>query len=239
MSSALAASIRPTSSLGWQHEREAVVNRRTWIAASLGVAACVSLLTAGSAAAAPNGISGAPALVEVSSGGFSPSPVQIYYRDASSQADSGTITWDFFNAASSPMTVTDQSGLGLYDTGPRHSPYKFTHVFTMAGIFPYSSTTTGTKSGVWVHMVRTPGSAPLGSSFTVRWASGRRTNCVFDVEIKHQGSPHWTYLRIGTTSLSTAFTPHKTGWNAIRSRVRNTVTHKASYFSPAVLIHVT
>jgi hypothetical protein len=62
---------------------------------------------------------------------------------------------------------------------------------------------------------------------------------VFDVEIKHQGQARWSYMRFATTALSTSYTPRKTGWYAIRSRIRSKATNRSSGFSPAVLIHVT
>jgi hypothetical protein len=219
------------------------LNLRSSAVAAL--AASVSLFTAavGTAAArpaTPDAVSGAPAFVGVGNGSYTPPITSIYYRKADSAADTGSVTWSFENSAGAGnMSATDSTGLGLFDTGPRHASYKFTYVWKWAGTYPYHSTTTGTKGAIKVLMVRKPGTAALGKSFTFNWASAGRTNCVFDVEIKHQGAPHWSYLRFATAALSTTYRPRKTGWYAIRARMRNKVSNKFSGFSPAVLIHVT
>lgn len=203
------------------------------------VAACMIATAVEQAAAQPANVSGAPAQVLVGPGSYSPPTVTIIYRHAQSLADSGAVDWSFQNASSSPMTVTDKTGLGLFDTGSRHSPFKFAYVFNWAGTYPFRSTTTGTVGGVRVDLVRKPGTAALGSAITFRWALSGRTNCVFDVEIKHQGQAHWSYMRFATTALSTTYTPKKTGWFEVRSRLRNKTTNRSSGFSPSVLVHIT
>ena len=179
-------------------------------------------------------------MVGVGYGNFSLKPVNIYYRSARGAPDSGEVLWMFENSsAAGDMTVTDKSGLRLYNSGPHHSPYQFHYTWHWAGSYPFESTTTGTKDTVKVHMVRSPRSGAPGTVFTVKWASAGRTNCVFDVEIKRPGRAHYSFLKFGTTALSGSFTPKNAGYYVIRSRMRNTKTGKFSGFSPGALIHVT
>jgi hypothetical protein len=89
-----------------------------------------------------------------------------------------------------------------------------------------------------VHMVRSPGRGPLGTTFLLKWASALRTNCAFDVEVKKPGVV-WKYLSFGTTHLSMGYRPTVKGWYGIRVRLRNTVSKKFSGFSPTVLLDVT
>jgi hypothetical protein len=183
-------------------------------------------------------ISGAPSPVYVGPGFYSPTSVNVYYYHARSLPDSGMVTWTFGNPSSQDMSVTDSTGLNLYNSGSHHSPHSFSFTWKWAGTYPYHSTTNGAKGAVKVHMLRNPGRAALGTTFVLKWASALRTGCAFDVEVKKPGVP-WSYLRFGTTLLSYGYRPTVKGWYAIRTRLRNKTTNKSSGFSPVVLIDVT
>jgi hypothetical protein len=205
--------------------------------------AFITVCTVGASAqaepATPN-ISGAPASILVGYGTFTPSSVDIYYQHARDLPDSGMVTWTFGNSSSAgDMSATDSTGLSLYNSGPHHSPYSFSFTWKWAGTYSYHSTTIGTNGVVKVHMLRSPGSGALGTTFVLKWASAVRTNCVFDVEVKKPGATKWSYLTFGTTHLSQGYRPTVKGFYAIRTRLRNTTSHKFSGFSPAVLIDVT
>ena len=136
------------------------------------------------------------------------------------------------------MSVTDSTGLNLFNSGVHHSPHSLTFIWKWAGTYPYHSTTNGAKGVVKVHMVRSPGRGALGTTFVLKWASALRAGCVFDVEVKKPGVA-WSYLRFGTTLLSYGYRPPVKGWYAIRARLRNKTTNRSSGFSPVVLIDVT
>jgi hypothetical protein len=213
------------------------VNGRT---ALVLLAAMGILSTVGASAQAMPGtpsISGAPAQISVGSGNYSPITTNIYYLRARNSPDSGMVTWNFLNVAN--MSATDSTGLKLYDSGQHHSPYHYSFTWKWAGNYPFHSTTTGTKGVVKVHMVRSPATGALGTTFVLKWASALRTNCVFDVEVKKRGAANWSYLRFGTTLLSVGYRPVARGFYAIRTRLRNTTLNKSSGFSPAALIDVT
>ncbi len=215
------------------------MNPRPSILAMPLAAGAMFLAAACPAVAQPSSVSGAPAQVGVGPGSFSPKVATIYYYHAFGPPDSGTVKWSFENSSSTPMSVTDSTGLGLYNTGSHSAGYSLTYIFKWAGTFPYHSVPTPAVGAIRSDMVRSPGTAPLGSAITFKWASAGRTNCVFDVEIKHQGQLHWAYMRFATTALSTAYTPKKTGWIEVRARIRNKNTNKSSGFSPSVLVHIT
>jgi hypothetical protein len=113
---------------------------------------------------------------------------------------SGEVEWDFINLAGSPMSVTDSTGLKLFDTGPRHSPATFHYIFKWAGNYPYHSTSDGTRGLVRVTMTRHPGKGALGTGFTLTWASAGRKNCVFDVEVHRPGATRWGFAKFATTN---------------------------------------
>jgi hypothetical protein len=207
------------------------------------LAAVVTVCTVGASAQAepvtPN-ISGAPAPISVGYGTFTPTNVDISYQHAHGLPDSGMVTWTFGNSSSSgDMSATDSTGLGLYNSGQHHSPYSFSFTWKWAGTYHFHSTTTGTNGVVRVHMLRSPGRAALGTTFVLKWASALRTNCVFDVEVRKPGATKWSYLAFGTKHLSQGYRPTVKGFYAIRTRLRNTTSHKTSGFSPVVLIDVT
>jgi hypothetical protein len=203
----------------------------------LGSAVLVALAAAGVLPQAAGArVSAAPVLVAVRPGQYSTPKVTIRYPVG---VYSGEVEWDFINLAGSPMSVTDSTGLKLFDTGPRHSPATFHYIFKWAGNYPYHSTSDGTRGLVRVTMTRHPGKGALGTGFTLTWASAGRKNCVFDVEVHRPGATRWGFAKFATTALTGTFTPRAVGWYAIRSRIRNTVTKTYSKFSPSVLIHVT
>jgi hypothetical protein len=177
-----------------------------------------------------------PAVVSVGPSSFSPTKVTIRYPGG---IYSGEVMWFFSNAALFPTSVTDSTGLNLYDTGQRHSPYEFNHIFRWAGDYPYRSTTNDAKGIIRVAMSRHPHAGSLGTAFSLTWASARRRNCVFDVEVHRRGAAHWSFLKFGTSALTGTFTPRSTGVYAVRSRLRNTVSKAYSKFSPSVFIDVT
>lgn len=190
--------------------------------------------------ATPSSISGAPVPVYVLYGSFNPAIASIYYYHARAQPDSGMVTWTFGNPSSTgDMTVTDSTGLNLYNSRKHHSPYSFSVVWKWAGTYRYHSSTTGTNGKVKVYMVGRPARAALGTTFVLKWAHALRTNCVFDVEVRRPGSTHWGYLTFGTRLLSEGYRPGAKGFYAIRARMRNTISHKASGFSPIVFLGVT
>jgi hypothetical protein len=92
----------------------------------------------GSAQAMPvtASISGAPALISVGPGSYSPATAQIYYYHARGLPDSGQVTWAFSNASIQDMSVTDSTGLNLFSTGLHHSPYNFSFDWKWAGSYP-------------------------------------------------------------------------------------------------------
>jgi hypothetical protein len=214
------------------------VNGRT----ALVVLAAVGIVsTAGPSAQAmpttPNVISGASRMVVIGNSYLPPTSNILYYQ-ARGAPDSGMVTWKFLNGSIQDMSVTDSTGLNLYDSGQHHGPRSFAFTWKWAGTYHYHSTTNGANGVVRVHVVRSPAGGALGTSFVLKWASALRTGCVFDVEVKKPGVP-WSYLRFGTTLFSYGYRPTVKGWYALRTQLRNKTTNKSSGFSPVVLIDVT
>src|SRR6478609_7361314 len=102
----------------------------SWFAA-VGLVIALAAIAATTAVAAPIGrvVEAAPQSVSVGASSFSPKRVTISYPHG---AYAGEIMWFFSNASAFPMSVTDSTGLNLYDTGPRHSPYQKNFIFKWA-----------------------------------------------------------------------------------------------------------
>jgi diguanylate cyclase (GGDEF)-like protein len=68
------------------------------------------------------------------------------------------------------QSVTDTTGMGLYDSGARAFVSPFAYTFTAAGDYPYRSTTTGITAAYKI-LPFAPRTGATGMPFTVRWAS--------------------------------------------------------------------
>lgn len=135
----------------------------------------------------------------------------------------GTVVWDFTAAARS-HTVTDRSGMGLFDSGivsPGGPSFEFE--FPAAGSYPYTCTlhVDAMNGHVDVPVRVWPESGPLGRMFTVRWASERASDgYVYDVQIKEPGGG-WTRWRAGTTIARAPLEPEREGEFRFRARLRS------------------
>ena len=144
-----------------------------------------------------------------------------------------TISWQF--AGPSAQSVTDATGMGLFDSGVHSffSSYSFT--FTAAGTYPFRSTTSALTGSIKVLPSVSPGSAPAGSPFTVTWASAPpATGYKFDVRYRRDGSASWTTWQSQVAALSAQYVPSKAGKYSFEARLVNTAT--ASDWSSPVIV---
>jgi virginiamycin B lyase len=148
-----------------------------------------------------------------------------------------TVQWTFFGP--SVESVTDASGMGLFDSGPRGFVSAFSYEFTAAGGYPYRS-----ASGVaatYKILPAVPARAAAGAPFTVRWAS--RTpdpGFAYDVRYRPPGATGWTTWQAGTTAPSESFAPAVAGTYLFEARLvdTNTAPETASLWSPAATTQV-
>lgn len=135
----------------------------------------------------------------------------------------GTVVWDF-TAAERSHTVTDRSGMGLFDSGivaPGGPSFAFE--FRAAGSYPYTCIlhVEVMNGHVDVPVRVWPETGRLGRTFSVRWASERaRDGYVYDVQIKEPDAT-WSRWRSGVTIARAALVPERAGEFRFRARLRN------------------
>src|SRR4051812_13494314 len=123
----------------------------------------------------------------------------------------------------SQHTVTDTTGMGLFDSGPMPAGTTYTVPVLGAGQYPFACTIHPSMTGVLkVGVVASPSSGSTTTTFTIQWAVGQApTGYVFDVQIKRPGTTTWKALATDTTGGQLAFTPDKgAGTYSFRARTQ-------------------
>jgi plastocyanin len=156
--------------------------------------------------------------------GFSPKAVTI---------PRGTgVAWTFNGP--SDHTATDNTGMGLYDSGLKGPGTSFTYYYIAAGSYRYICTVHPTMIGsVKVPMMVQPSSGTQTTVFTVTWAANHApTGYVFDIQIRRPNSSSWVTWLSGQTLNSSTFTPDGgPGTYAFRARYTNTTLGVSSGWS--------
>jgi hypothetical protein len=89
-------------------------------------------------------------------------------------------------------------------------------------------------------MRRLLATAPLGTTFTIKWArKPAEPGNLYDVQIKRPGQTKFQNFRPGVIGPQAHFEPRAKGDYFFRGRVRATATGKASGYSPPTRITVT
>jgi len=138
-------------------------------------------------------------------------------------------------------TVTDASGMGLFDSGilPPGSTYLFTP--KAAANYNYKCTLHANMTATLrVPLVVLPLVGGLSTPFTVTWASGGPpSGYVYDVKIKRPGSSSWSTWQDGVSTSFGIFLPDSgKGTYSFHSRIRNTRNGAASWYSQDVAITI-
>ena len=149
-----------------------------------------------------------------------------------------TVQWTFFGPAT--QTVTDATGMGLYDSGPHGFVSSFAYTFTAAGDYPYRSTPTGI-SATYKILPSAPPTGATGTPFTLRWASTPPApGFAFDVRCEPPGAPTYQPWQTATTQRSGTFTPTVAGAYKFQARLvdANTAPTTSSGWSPTATVTV-
>jgi outer membrane protein assembly factor BamB len=145
------------------------------------------------------------------------------------------------NNGTTAHSVTDSSGMGLFDSGSIAPGGVFVSTFAGAGIFKYTCTLhPGMTGSIKAPMVLTPTTGSLSTVFNIAWAGiVAPAGYVYDVQIKRAGSSVWTNWLTGQTQPSTTFVADSgKGTYQFRARMKNTANGKASNYSAAKSITV-
>jgi streptogramin lyase len=173
--------------------------------------------------------SGHSSYVIVNDHGFLPASQGIPLSTGT-QNTSTTVRWVFQTGKS--HSVTDSSGMGLFDSGPMGPGAGFPFQFTMAGRFAYRSTVVGdTMHGT---IVVTPRAAKSGSDIIVTVATSHPGGFTSDVFVKAPGSG--AFVSAGNTSGNTLTYTPSAGTGTYRFQVRAVNGANTSGFSPTVSV---
>jgi arylsulfatase A-like enzyme len=144
-------------------------------------------------------------------------------------------------AGSLQHTITDTTGMGLFDSGPLSPGAPYSATYLGAGSYPYADSLHPTMTGtIKVPLVISPTSGTIGTAFTVTWAAAAAsTGYGFDVQIRRPGSSAWTNWQLGQVVRSGAFVPDVgPGTYSFRARMRSTLTGSTSGWSAVASISV-
>lgn len=165
-------------------------------------------------------------------------PIQVTDADSGAKIPrvhrGSTVVWQVAASDAESHSVTDGSGMGLFDSGLRAPGGSFAFTFFGAGRYPVVDQATGAASSVSVPMMAKPGSGATDTQFTLTWASSPPPDgFVFDVQLKVPGSVGWSSWLTGQTGAGVTFTPSAgTGTYSFRARLRRSATGAASKYSP-------
>lgn len=143
-----------------------------------------------------------------------------------------TVQWHFKSAAE--RSVSDGSGLGLFDSGTKGAEFHYAFTFISAGRFVAADSATQSRQRVGVPME----AVAEGGGIRLRWATAPREGYVFDVQVKRPGSSTFETIHEGTTETGSVHEPVQDGRYRFRARLRASGADARSGWSPAAAVEV-
>jgi len=148
-----------------------------------------------------------------------------------------TVKWMFIGPG--VHSVVDDSGLGLFDSGPHSIVSYYTQLFRAASTYVYKDgITAATKPGRINVPVSLPPSGTVNQPFTVTWAlMTPGGGIVFDVQVETPDSPVWVPWQT-SSQVAGEYIPTIAGHYHFRSRMRHTTTGATTLYSSSATITV-
>jgi uncharacterized repeat protein (TIGR01451 family) len=167
----------------------------------------------------------------VGDAGFDPATLQI--------TPGGTVVWAFDRAAQEEHSVTDATGIGLFDSGLQHPGALYSYLFDAAATYPVVDVATGATSLVEVPVFVAPKQATSAGQFNVAWALHHApSGLVYDVQVLRPGG-EWEDWLVGTGTRKSTFLPDAGGGlYSFRARVRDETSGSATGYSPPTTVRV-
>jgi plastocyanin len=144
------------------------------------------------------------------------------------------LRWDVVGP--SDHTVTDQAGMGLFDSGILAAGSTYDLAFAGAGRYRYVCTLhPGMGGTVAVPVSAWPPRLTHGWSIDVTWAAhGPPSGYGYDAQVRLPGSTGWASWLSGQTTTGAGFTTDALGTYSFRARLRQISTgHASGYSDPA------
>jgi plastocyanin len=169
--------------------------------------------------------------VQLTDSGFSPGRPSVSFGD--------TVAWSVPSADGEPHSVTDASGLGLFDSGTLSPGTSFTFTLSAAGMYRQVDSETGHAGEVGVVPAAEPSSGRKTTTFTVTWAAGpAAAGSAYDVQVRRPGGGRFVAWKTGVAVASATFVADGgTGTYSFRARLRG--AGGTTGWSPSVSIVVT
>jgi Tol biopolymer transport system component len=149
------------------------------------------------------------------------------------------LLWDV--TGTNTHTVTDNSGMGLFDSGDLTAGDFYVFRFVGAGSYPYICNFHPTQmiGTLNVPMSAAPKTGNLTTTFTITWAAGPPpTGYRFDIQIQRPGGSFVDWITNTNTKSASFVADGGTGSYRFQARIRNTTNGFASNYSQAVAITV-
>jgi plastocyanin len=138
-------------------------------------------------------------------------------------------------------TVTDATGMGLFDSGAQGPGSTLLYYFIGAGTYTYQCTIhTGMQARVRVPTLANPQSGGITTEFTITYSANQAPGGFgFDVQIRRPGSSRWQSWLSDQYDNEATFVPDSgTGTYSFRARFNNLTNGTFSKWSTAVSIQV-
>jgi hypothetical protein len=138
-------------------------------------------------------------------------------------------------------SVTDSSGMGLFDSGLLAQGKSWSFKFVGAANYTYKCSLNGSMtSTIKVPLIMSPLSGGLATPFTLTWGSGAPpAGYVYDVQIQRPGSQLWENWKKDTTTRTGTFVADSgTGTYSFRSRIEKSSNAKRAGWTKVVSITV-
>lgn len=129
-----------------------------------------------------------------------------------------TMQWTFTGPG--VQSVTDASGLGLFDSGRVSFVTTFTHVFPAAGDYPFRSSRSSLGGVVKVLPIVQAQGATAPTAITVTWATGPPDpGFAYDVQLRLPGETAFHGWQTGTTQASAQLNAPNPGTYAFQAKL--------------------
>lgn len=151
----------------------------------------------------------------------------------------GSVMWDFFGPTQ--HTATDNSGMGLFDSGLKSAGSFYVFVFGTAGSYPFFCTIhpVDMTGNVKVPMKAAPRQGDELTQFTITWASFVPIGYRVDVQIQRPGAVEFVDWITNTTQKSATFVSDTgPGQYLFRARLERLSNLETSDYSAPVTITV-
>jgi Tol biopolymer transport system component len=151
----------------------------------------------------------------------------------------GSVMWDFFGPTA--HTATDDSGMGLFDSGIKSAGTYYVFVFGTAGSYPFICTIhpLDMDGDVKAPMKATPRTGDQTTQFTITWASFVPVGYRVDIQIQRPGAADFVDWITDTTAKSSTFVADAgTGDYLFKARLERLSNLATSDYSAPVTITV-